>query len=248
MIGRGRGNLSARRNVLGQLLWVLLFPILAWADQDFKNVQNREDLVIIQKAVKLPGQKVLEARANIHQPIEVIGSILMDVSFYSRWLRDCSKVVLLEGNHAKACIAYMEMDMPWPLCNREIILAFTTSVDPERNQIRIRAEALKNYPYPVAGANIRITDGELSIILEKNKPFETSLTIANRFDLGGKIKPSLADLLVESMLSTSIANFRELTRFSRYNRILLCRDEFQQLMQPDNPGAAYSRNYAVTIP
>lgn len=237
------------QHILGQLFFLLLLPLWPGADQDWQYFQKIGDLIGIQKTINGHGQKEFQAQADILQPIDVVGSILMDIPFYSHWIGNCKRIVLLEGMNAMAGIAFFEMDMPWPISDREVIFRIKTTVDPKQKRIHIHGEALKNHPYPVSESNIRITDAEFNITLANLEPYKTRMTVTNRFYFGKIINqsPSLSNLLAGASLSSSMTNFKELSKFSRYNRILLCRDEFKQVLQNKNPVVDCSPNYISAI-
>lgn len=244
---RPKGVATASQIGLGQLFFLLLFPLCSWADQDLKYFENTADVVVIQKTINRCAQKKFQARVTIHQPIDMVGSILMDIPFYSHWIRNCNRIVLLEGRDAMAAVAYFEMDMPWPLSNREVIFRIKTTLDPERKMIRIQGEALKNHPYPVAESNVRITNAEFNITLEKREPYKTSMTVTNWFDFGGKINESVSSMFAGASLFSAMTNFKELSKFSRYNRVLLCREEFKQVLRDENPDVHFSQNNISVI-
>ncbi len=218
---RGIRNVSviAKQNLLAQVLLLLLFPVFSFADPYGGNPYQTDVVSIRQKSIAGHEEKEFTAQIACRQHIDVIGSILMDIPFYLRWLHNCNQVELLEGTDAMDCIAYFRIDLPWPFYDREVIIRFQTIVDENRKKITIQGTALSNYPYPVSESRIRITDFDFSITLEKIESFRTNLTIKNRIDLKGGMASRVSNMITENSLHLSILNFNELTKFWNYHRV-----------------------------
>ena len=65
--------------------------------------------------------KNLKIELNINSSLSQIVAVLEDVDFYTQWIYSCNSSQYVKHVKLGEFYYYVEMDLPWPLNNRDIV-------------------------------------------------------------------------------------------------------------------------------
>lgn len=214
--------------IRASIFWIA-FSTSSFAGQEWLEWKRTDAPTVYSRPVPGHNEREFKAETIVHLPVDVVGSILTDIEFYQRWVAGCREVSLLQGMEARDCIARFVIRTIWPAPEIEMIFHIQTTLSPDLRKIIISGTALPDYPQSVDRGYMRVRDADFSIILEGPSPNSTRMTTTTRTNIHCALPAVISEYFSGRQLFLTLINFKEVTKFPGYHRILARRDEFQKI-------------------
>ncbi|RZJ65117.1 MAG: lipid-binding protein, partial [Flavobacterium sp.] len=128
------------------LFLVLLFAwsslVFAQADWTLKSAKNGMD--IYTKTVSASGLKGIKVKCNLPAKLSQMVALILDVNAGEDWVYGTKSSTLLKKVSPSELYYYSEVDIPWPINNRDFIAHLIVSQDPRTKVVTINGPTEPN--------------------------------------------------------------------------------------------------------
>jgi hypothetical protein len=125
--------------------------------KDCKLKKDSDGILIYACKAENDKFKSLKAEFTINNTtIDELMAFLKNVDNYPKWQYNMVTAKILEKKTAEMMITRSEIDAPWPVQNRELIVQYEIIPNAARNQLHIITNAVPTYPYPLSDDLVRV--------------------------------------------------------------------------------------------
>jgi hypothetical protein len=125
--------------------------------KDCKLKKDADGILIYACKAENDKFKSLKAEFTINNTtIDELMAFLKNVDNYPKWQYNMVTAKILEKRTAEMMITRSEIDAPWPVQNRELIVQYEIIPNAARNQLHIITNAVPTYPYPLSDDLVRV--------------------------------------------------------------------------------------------
>lgn len=183
---------------------ILLFPFLilfshysASAQADWTLKRTNNGINIYTKTVSSSGLKGIKVKCSLPAKLSQMVALIMDVNAGEEWVYGTKSSTLLKKVSPSELYYYSEVDIPWPLSNRDFIAHLIVSQDPRTKVVTINGPTEANY-LPVKKNIVRVnhSNGRWVLTPTKNNSIQIEYTL--EVDPGGTIPVWLVNLFATS--------------------------------------------------
>lgn len=179
------------------LLYISLFLTVfsASAQSDWTSKKGEKD---IQSYTRIkPGTSLTEVKiiATIARPLASVADALLDYDNYGNWQGGLKQIKLLEEKSESELLLYYEVELPWPMANREFIMTSRGAYESD-TAYRIKMLGDTNNTFSSNEKNVRMTDLEGYWLLEAISDYDTKLTYVFYSDPAGDVPAYLVNAFV----------------------------------------------------
>lgn len=181
------------------LFLVLLFAwsslVFAQADWTLKSAKNGMD--IYTKTVSASGLKGIRVKCNLPAKLSQMVALILDVNAGEDWVYGTKSSTLLKKVSPSELYYYSEVDIPWPINNRDFIAHLIVSQDPRTKVVTINGPTEPNY-LPAKENIVRINHSNGKWVLTPIKSNLIQIDYTLEVDPGGTIPVWLVNLFATS--------------------------------------------------
>lgn len=183
---------------------IWLFPFLLFFFHDSANAQadwtlkrTNDGINIYTKTVSASGLKGIKVKCSLPAKLSQMVALIMDVDAGEEWVYGTKSSTLLKKVSPSELYYYSEVDIPWPLSNRDFIAHLMVSQDPRTKVVTIKGPTEANY-LPVKKNIVRVnhSNGKWILTPTKNNVIQIEYTL--EVDPGGTIPVWLVNLFATS--------------------------------------------------
>ncbi len=201
------------------ILIILVFLSFSSVAQTAWSFEKEEDNIkIYTKEIKNSSFKAFKGitvvKSNLHQLL----AIFADANNYTNWFHDCINAHSIEKTGDKTGYTYMEVELPWPLENRDIITKFVVNQNIKTKTVLINLTA--------AGKKLKKKDGLVRVYSLNGfwefKPLNSGkieITYQLHFEPRGTIPAWLANSSVIDAPYNTLKNMKLQLNKDKYKRI-----------------------------
>ena len=167
---------------------LLVSTILAADDtENWEVIREKDGITVSRFAVEGRGFPILRAVGDVAgTPYEVL-AILRDVQAHVHWRPDCVEARTISDIDAAHSIVYTRTNAPWPVSDRDVVLANEiTFIDPP-HQVRIDFSAVSDTDVPPRQGMVRMPRLQGYYLLESIDGNRSRVTYRLDVDPGGKL-------------------------------------------------------------
>ncbi|WP_343532715.1 START domain-containing protein [Pedobacter sp.] len=182
----------------------LLFPFLLSlfyhsvnAQTDWTLKRAKDGISIYTKTVSSSGLKGIRVKCSLPAKLSQMVALIMDVDAGEEWVYGTKSSVLLRKVSPSELYYYSEVDIPWPLSNRDFIAHLIVSQDPRTKVVTINGPTEATY-LPVKKNIVRVNHSNGKWILTPTKNNSIQIDYTLEVDPGGTIPVWLVNLFATS--------------------------------------------------
>lgn len=108
---------------------VLAAATVVKAQGDWTLKLNKDGIKVYTKTKDGSPVKAIKAECELTAPLSALTAVLLDVNNSREWIYGTKNVSLLQQLSPTALIYYSEVDLPWPISNRDFIVQFSITQD-----------------------------------------------------------------------------------------------------------------------
>lgn len=177
------------------LLFAWSFLVFAQADWTLKSAKNGMD--IYTKTVSASGLKGIRVKCNLPAKLSQMVALILDVNAGEDWVYGTKSSTLLKKVSPSELYYYSEVDIPWPINNRDFIAHLIVSQDPRTKVVTINGPTEPNY-LPVKENIVRVNHSNGKWVLTPIKSNLIQIDYTLEVDPGGTIPVWLVNLFATS--------------------------------------------------
>lgn len=147
---------------------------IAAAQPDWRLKQDRENIKVYTKNIINSPLKAIKIVGNVNASLSALTAVLLDINSTKDWVYATKSISVLKIISPSELIYYSELEIPWPVSNRDFIVLLkvtqdektkTVSVDgfnrpaylpPNKNIVRIQQSFSKWLITPVQNGQLKI--------------------------------------------------------------------------------------------
>lgn len=195
------------------MLFFLYKASYGQADWSLKSTKN--GLNIYTKTVSSSGLKGIRVKCTLPAKLSQIVALIMDVNAGEEWVYGTKSSFLLKKVSPSELYYYSEVDIPWPINNRDFIAHLTVSQDPQTKVVTINGPTDANY-LPSKPPIVRVSHsiGKWVLTPAKNNLVQIDYTL--EVDPGGTIPVWLVNLFATSGPVETFKKMKEQVKKTQY--------------------------------
>lgn len=179
-----------KTSILSLILFTTLFTN---AQQDWKLKTDKDNIKIYTSPSTDSKIKALKVVCKVDASLSQMAAILLDVSSGTEWVYKTKSVSILKKVSPTEIIYHSEIDMPWPLSNRDFVVRIKLAQNATTKILTVDTENMPDYIPGISGI-VRVRHSDVKWIL---KPLEKNQVLVEYrllVDPGGAIPPWLVNM------------------------------------------------------
>lgn len=128
------------------MVWIsCLCSIPAQAQKDWSLRSNKEGIKVFTRTEAASGLKEIKVQCAVQATLSQMVALVMDVNAGADWVYATRSSTLLKRVSASELYYYSEVEMPWPLTNRDFISHLMVSQDAATKTVTINGPTVPGY-------------------------------------------------------------------------------------------------------
>lgn len=205
------------------LLLLLAWPALSLAEAtNWEGGRERDGIRVWTREV--PGSPVRAFKATMVAKTTLSGlvNLIQDTENAPRWVYSTERIDLLKQDVEKGSfVVRAQMNFPWPLADRDVIVAGQVLQDARTLAVTIHSRGITAPEYPAAPDIVRMPEMEGTWIFRPLGNGMVEITMIGHADPGGHIPPGIVNMLLDMTPRKTLEGMRRLLPEARYQRALV---------------------------
>ena len=204
-------------------LCLLIFSFMAFSaygQKEWKLISEKDGIYVYTQSLDDSKFKAVRAVCTVDCPVGKLSYVLMDVSNTKDWVYATKVCKLLKQVSPTDIFYYSEVELPWPVSNRDFIIRITLTQDPKTKIARIVAENHPEY-VPEKKNVVRIPKSAGNWILTPISNGRTKVEYIIHVDPGGSVPAWMVNMLADVGPYSSFRKLRQEVKKEKYNGVKL---------------------------
>ncbi len=197
------------------LLLVLPFYESEVQDQPWEFKKDKDGIKIYTRQSAASNIKELKFTAVINSDMNSTVALLIDVENYSRWVYKCAESVTLKEISNLESYCYYNVDFPWPMSDRDMIVFSEVKQDPNTKIVTSSSKGEGKY-IPEKDGLVRIYDHFNQWIFKPLSNDKIEVTYFLKSDPAGNIPAWAVNLAIDQGPVRSMKRFIEMLKDPKY--------------------------------
>lgn len=189
------------------LLLGLIIPLFAQAQYgDWKKKKDKDGVKVYVREVENYSLKEFKGETFIEAPLSAIVFLINDTENLPEWMYSCKEAGRVKEFNSLSGINYNVTETPWPLSDREIVVRYNISQDPNSLAVKIDLKAVPD-EMPANSDNVRIE--EMSGFWELT-PKDNGVHVVYQVisEAGGNVPDKLANAFIVRMPHETLTSMK----------------------------------------
>lgn len=171
---------------------------------------------------KLEGQRFKEIRikTKCKTSLNAIMAAFDDTAGHKDWVYKTPDSYTVEKVDENTLIYYIKSDLPFPLTDRDIVIKYSWTQDPDTKVITTVSEGISGKVDDIDG-NIRVTDFLSEYILTPQEDGWIDIEYYAKMDPAGKLPAWLVNMAVTTGPIKTMEKFFEILQSGKYDKIMI---------------------------
>ncbi len=202
------------------LLFCIPLLLLSQDSYDWELKRNKGGIRVYMKNVEGSNIKELKFETEIEASLNAVAAILTDVKGFDDWVYASVKSETIEKISDTEVYYYTEIDFPWPMSNRDLVLYSTFWQDPKTMAIHSKTSS-KHDMLPEKENIIRMTQTDLHWIFTPIGNGKVKIDYYLNADPGGRIPAWMVNLAADQGPLQTMIKFKEEIAKEKYKNAKL---------------------------
>lgn len=189
-------------------MFLLFLPEFGYGQEDCEMVEDYQGIKIFE--CEMEGSNINSVKANfeIEATLSQYAYLVLNLDHYPAWNHEARNVKLVRRISKTELIYYTEVDAPWPLQDRDIILHLKVSQDPVTKVLNIHLTS-RPAELPEYNKFIRIHDYWSLLQVTPISKTHSRVDYYLELDPGGDVPSWFVNLISSRIPRNTFVNFRE---------------------------------------
>ena len=187
---------------------------------NWKCVKNSDSVLVYSRKSDSANFRIIKATTELKTSLSALVSLLTDAPHHKNWVYMNKKAEILKKDNPFFWVIYSQINVPWPVTDRDIISKTRMKQDPVTKEVTIHAEADPDY-LPENPDHVRIpyAVAEWHFIPQGNGRVKVIFTI--EVDVGGNVPQWLANLTAAKGPFQTMKKLRKMVQEKKYKTAVL---------------------------
>lgn len=202
------------------LCLMLLVNAPAAAQDNWELKQDKEGIKVYTKSITNSAFKAIKTICTIETTPAILTAVLMDIKASGEWVYATKKAVLLKQPSPDELYYYSEIEVPWPVSNRDFIVRLKVSQDERSRAVTIIADNQPTY-LPENKNIVRVPQSYSKWLIEPLPNNQVKIEYLLQVDPGGTVPAWLINLFATKGPFESFKALREQVKKPVYKQARL---------------------------
>lgn len=225
-----RERIMLKRILLGALLLVA-GAVHAATEERWDLATDKDGIRVWTREVHGSPLRAFKATMVVRSSLSGLINLIMDTDAAPRWVYRTKRIHLLKRDDARGSfVIRVETDFPWPLTDRDVVVAGQVLQDERSGIVTISSRAVSGPDYPPQPSFVRMPDMEGTWVFRPLGAEMVEVTMLGRADPSGAIPPGIVNLIIDVTPFETMRAMRRVLADPRYQRTPL-----PQIREPGRP-------------
>lgn len=198
----------------------LLWGITTFAQNNWELKQDKEGIKVYTKNLDNSSFRAIKTVCTIEATPAVLTAVLLDINSSAEWVYATKKAILLKQTSPDELFYYSEIDVPWPVNNRDFIVHLKASQDERTKAVTIVADNQPKY-LPENKNIVRVPQSYSKWLIEPLSNNRVKIEYILQVDPGGSVPAWLINLFAAKGPFESFKNLRLQVKKPVYQQVKL---------------------------
>lgn len=196
---------------------LLLLSSVTHADEDWTLARDSSGIKVWTRSIPDYPIRGFKAVTVVKSSLSGLIALIMDTERADQWIYRTIKVDVLKRDDEKATfVIRVVTDFPWPLSNRDAIVAGHMSQDEKTGTVVVSSRSLVSPQYPVLDDFVRMPDIDGNWTFRPLPNGLVEVTMQGRADPGGHIPASVVNMIIHETPYRTLLGLRRVISDRRY--------------------------------
>lgn len=201
------------------LISLLFLTGTAAASTEWSLARDRDGIKVWTRDIPGYPIRAFKAVMVVQSSLAGLVNLVMDTDNASHWVYRTDRIELLKRDEANASfVIRAETDFPWPLNDRDVIVAGRLEQDEKTGTVVIQSHSTPEGAYPVDPKFVRMPDMEGTWIFRPLGAEKIEVTMMGRADPGGNIPAGIVNLIIHETPYRTLQGMRRMLPNVRYQK------------------------------
>jgi hypothetical protein len=130
------GDMNRKRLILTGCLFFFI-AVFAQAQADWELKQDKDGIRVYTKLMDNSPIKAVKTVCTINTSLTALTAVLLDIKSTPDWVYATKKISLLKQTSLSELFYYSEIEIPWPVSNRDFIVLLSVTQDPKTKVVSV---------------------------------------------------------------------------------------------------------------
>jgi len=116
---------------------LLLFTAYAAAQTEWELKEDKEGIRVYTKKVDNSPLKAVKTVCTVNTSLSTLTAVLLDINSSADWVYETKRITLLKQISPAELIYYSEINIPWPVLNRDFIVLLKVTQDEKTKAVTV---------------------------------------------------------------------------------------------------------------
>jgi hypothetical protein len=160
--------------------------------------------------------KTIRASVTMNATLAQVASVIMDVEKYDAWQFNTIHSKMLTKASNDDVTFYSEVDAPWPIANRDLIIRIQLQQDRQSKVITLNCNSLPTY-LPEKKQLVRVPFSKALWTLTPLSASRVKIDYSIEINPGGAVPPWMVNMVCAQAPYESFRNFKDRLAAKKYN-------------------------------
>jgi hypothetical protein len=196
--------------------FLLLFSCLhVVAQSDWTLKKDKDGIRVYSRTSSCSKFNELKAEFTIHSKLSELAAVLLDVDDHFQWSYSTKSSYLLKKISDSELVYYTQINSPWPVANRDLIVHQLITQDPVSKVMLIKADCLRGY-VPSQKSVVRVLSSRSTYTVIPLDGNTIQVDYYLEIDPGGSVPAWLVNIFSTKGPYESFKNLRQQVLQSKY--------------------------------
>lgn len=176
---------------------------------------NKEGIQVYTKNMDNSPLKAVKTVCTINTSLTALTAVLLDIGRTAEWVYATKKVALLKQISPGDLIYYSELDIPWPVSNRDFIVELLVTQDEKTKVVTVAGLNMPTY-LPASASIVRIQQSYSKWQITPLQKGQVKIEYELQVDPGGKVPAWLINMFATKGPFETFIKLREQVKKAPY--------------------------------
>jgi len=206
------------------LIWTgcMLFflPGYLKAQAVWEQKMDREGIKVFMRQMDNSPLKAVKTVCTINTSLSVLTAVLLDIPGSAEWVYATRKIAVLKKNSPSELVYYSELNIPWPVTNRDFIVLLTVTQDQKTKAVTVLGDNKPDY-LPTYKNIVRIQRSYSKWLITPLQNGQVKIEYILEVDPGGSVPAWLINLFAGKGPFETFKKLREQVKKPIYHHVNL---------------------------
>jgi hypothetical protein len=198
----------------GLLVLALAPRVVAGEETDsWQVVRERDGITFSKRPGKSEQFPVFRGQGTVRANIFEVFAVIYDVPRHRQWMYRCAEARLLGQEGVTRLIVYNRTALPWPVADRDVVLATALDVDEDSVTIHFRSNSAQSLAVPNRVVRMTHFEGHFKLTARAQQLTDVEYVVAA--DPGGRVPQWMANLYVARLPLDTLRGLRQQVQNTR---------------------------------